>query len=263
MGQSKVYDNFALGMLEGLIFGDSLFSAKPLYDLIDKQFGSESELPQDKKKEDGAMLNIGIANLHNGTFVGFNEKFKTRDLVKVLKASVAYPAVFEPFDAWNSSWVSGSAIWNIDAAAPILRCKALGYSEEDIVIDAILDNADEIEQVDVSTYNAFHMVQRSLEVMNYFTARQGLGFAQQAFPKVTFRHVVGPKSAQWYDLESMFNNLLHHLIKWIPVSYSERDVRTLFARGQADAKAVLDKNRGVTGSNFQATKVISYKGSDL
>ena len=58
---------------------------------IDEQFGSSSELPQDKKKENGAMLNIGIANLHNGTFVGFNEKFKTRDLVKALKVAVPVP----------------------------------------------------------------------------------------------------------------------------------------------------------------------------
>ena len=45
MGRSKVYDNYALGMLEGLVFGDSLFDAKPLHDLIDEQFGSKSKLP--------------------------------------------------------------------------------------------------------------------------------------------------------------------------------------------------------------------------
>jgi predicted acylesterase/phospholipase RssA len=42
-------------------------------------------------------LNIGIANLLNGTFVSFNDNFKTRDLIKVLKASVSYPGVFQPF----------------------------------------------------------------------------------------------------------------------------------------------------------------------
>ena len=39
-------------------------------------------------------LNIGIANLNNGSFVSFNNNFKTKDLIKVLKASVSFPSIF-------------------------------------------------------------------------------------------------------------------------------------------------------------------------
>lgn len=89
----------------------------------------------------------------NGTFVSFNDNFKTKDLLHVLKASVSYPGVFAPYEAWNSTWFSGSAIWGIDVAAPVLRCKAMGFKEEDIVMDVIIDSDVEIGEVDASKFN--------------------------------------------------------------------------------------------------------------
>lgn len=110
----------------------------------------------------------------NGTFVSFNDKFKTRDLLHALKASAVYPGIFEPYEAWNTTWLTGSSVWNIDVAAPILRCKAMGFAEEDIVIDAVLDDAVELPKVNVSSYNALQIGVRSYEVMNYYTARKAL-----------------------------------------------------------------------------------------
>jgi len=112
--------------------------------------------------------------MNNGTFVSFNDNFKTKDLLEVLKASVSYPGVFAPHEAWNSSWFSGSAIWGIDVAAPVLRCKAMGFKEEDIVMDVIIDSDVEIDEVDVSTYNVFQMGWRTYEVMNYYSAQDGV-----------------------------------------------------------------------------------------
>ena len=131
-------------MLSGFVFGDSLFNSAPLMDFLESYFG---KVPQDQKNSKLA-LNIGIANLMNGTFVSFNEKFKTRDLLKAMKASVSYPVIFEPTEAWNSSWVAGSQIWALDAAAPILRCRALGFADKDIVLDAVIDNANDLSDVD-------------------------------------------------------------------------------------------------------------------
>ena len=65
-------------------------------------------------------LNIGITNLFNGTFVSFNNNFKSKDLINAIKASVSYPGIFPPYEAWGSQWLSGSSIWNIDVAAPII-----------------------------------------------------------------------------------------------------------------------------------------------
>lgn len=106
----------------------------------------------------------------NGTFVSFNDNFKTRDLIHALKASVSYPGVFSPYEAWNSTWFSGSAIWGIDVAAPVLRCKAMGFNEEDIVIDAVIDNDVEIDQFDAAKANSIQMGIRTYEVMHYYSA---------------------------------------------------------------------------------------------
>ena len=146
-------------------------------DIIDKEFSKNLS-----EKNSVRDLNIGIANLNNGSFVSFNNNFKTRDLIKVLKASVSFPGIFEPLEEWNSTWISGSAIWKNDAAAPILRCKAKGFAEKDIIIDSIIDIHNEIDEFDASKANALEMGVRTYHVMNYYSARESLIKAQIAFP---------------------------------------------------------------------------------
>lgn len=158
--------------------------------------------------------------MYNGTFVSFNDNFKTRDLVDAIKASVSYPGIFKPHEAWDSQWFSGSAIWNIDVSAPILRCKALGYKEEDIVMDVILDNALEIDEVDVSSYNSIQVAWRTHEIMKYYGSREGIIHAQRAYPGVTFRHIVGPKGSAGID----FEYLMRKFFEWVPINYNTKDV---------------------------------------
>ena len=151
---------------------DGLFSSDPLYEVLDKELGQN--LTQKPAK---SMLNLGITNLNNGTFVSFNDKFKNRDLMHALKASLAQPTVFEPYNAWNTSWVAGQSIWELEASAPILRCLSKGFKEEDIVIDAVINKADHVPFMNVSNINSIQMAMRSLNLMDYYTSRQGLSFA--------------------------------------------------------------------------------------
>lgn len=217
VGSDSVYKSHTFGLLEGLVFRDGIYKADPIEKLIDEEFGSGDLHEKNSKR----ALNIGIANLMNGTFVSFNDKFKTRDILKVLKASVVYPGVFAPYEAWNTTWLTGSSVWNIDVAAPILRCKNMGYAEEDIIIDAVIDDASELPKVNVSNYNAIEMGIRSYEVVNFYTARKALLNAQIAYPSVTFRNVVGPKSS-WRDWS--FDQLYRNFFQWVPISYSKAEV---------------------------------------
>jgi predicted acylesterase/phospholipase RssA len=122
LGDSKVYNQWSLGVLEGYLMKDGLFNIDPLHKLLDKELGQNLT---DKPAK--SMLNLGIVDLNNGTFVSFNDKFKNRDLMHALKASVANPSTFEPYQAWNSSWIAGQSIWDLEASAPILRCLAKGF----------------------------------------------------------------------------------------------------------------------------------------
>ena len=78
----------------------------------------------------------------------------------------------------------------------------MGFSEDDIVLDVIVDSAPEIGEVDASRYNSIQMVWRSMEVVNYYGARDGILKAQKAYPKVQFRNIVGPNQS-WttFDLD--------------------------------------------------------------
>ena len=53
------------------MFEDSLYKSAPLMQLLDEKVGAESELDQEAKNAK-LMLNIGVTNLMNGTFVSFN-----------------------------------------------------------------------------------------------------------------------------------------------------------------------------------------------
>ena len=110
-----------------------------------------------------------------------------------MKASVSYPTIFEPFNAWDSLWVSGGEVWSIDASAPILQCLAMGYKEEQIVLDAIIDKEDHLEVVDASQYNAWQVLGRFMELEAYYNAHRMLMITQAAYPNVEYRHIIGPK----------------------------------------------------------------------
>ena len=92
-------------------------------------------------------------------------------MISALKASVSYPGIFPPYEAWGSQWLSGSSIWNIDVAAPVIQCLAMGFKQEDIVIDAIIDSANQLDEEDVQDFNSLQIGWRTLEVMKYYGAR--------------------------------------------------------------------------------------------
>lgn len=208
-----MYSNYNFGIPEGYIFHDGIVNGYPMMEIIDEIFGNQTIFPHDQKNSK-KKLNIGISNVVNGTFVSFNDNFKTRDLLHVLKASVSYPGVFSPYEAWDSSWFSGSAIWGIDVSAPILRCKAMGFEEKDIVIDAIIDSDKSIGEFDAANSNAIQVGLRSLEVINYYTALDGVIKAQRAFPDVQFRNIIGPTDS-WKSWNP--DTWMRKLLNFVPI----------------------------------------------
>jgi predicted acylesterase/phospholipase RssA len=56
-------------------------------------------------------------------------------------ASLSWPGLFPPAQAFGSEWFDGSAVYDIDIFTAIGKCKSLGYKDENIVVDAILTSA--------------------------------------------------------------------------------------------------------------------------
>lgn len=97
----------------------------------------------------------------------------------------------------------------MDAVAPILRCKQLGYNESSIVIDTILSNHDEIAPVNLDNSNTVGMLLRVWEVYSYYSAKAGLMRAQRLFPAIDFRYVIGPKNTpSIFELVPIVSTLL-------------------------------------------------------
>lgn len=132
----------------------------------------------------------------------FDEHTSSDDMIKVLQASLAYPGVFTPIEAFDSMWFSmlwlsynnlaGSSIYETDVISPILHCEMLGYKEEDIIIDVVLGGNPKLSSVMAQYYNSIKMAQRTLEIMNYYEVMFGLLRAKQGHPGVHFRYVIGP-----------------------------------------------------------------------
>jgi len=77
-----------------------------------------------------------------GEYVDFSEDKLTNnaDLVNVMFASLSTVGYYPPAEVFGSSYVDGAAVWDIDIFAAINRCEALGFKEDDIVIDVLLTN---------------------------------------------------------------------------------------------------------------------------
>jgi predicted acylesterase/phospholipase RssA len=52
------------------------------------------------------MVSVSVDKMRIGSFVNFNEHTTHDDLIKVLQASVSFPGVFSPIEAFGSMWFS-------------------------------------------------------------------------------------------------------------------------------------------------------------
>jgi hypothetical protein len=88
-----------------MYFQNSLYNSTNLNLYIENYF---------KQTEIKKHLNIGLANVLNGilflitpgSFINFDEHTSHNDMMKVLQASLSFPGVFLPIEAFNSLWFS-------------------------------------------------------------------------------------------------------------------------------------------------------------
>jgi hypothetical protein len=182
-----LYKSWLGGLPQGLLIEGGLYNSAPLKTFLNSQFSSTS-----LKRS----LNVGIVDLLSGLYVNYNEEMlaDTKDLESVMYASFS-PVVFTaPAAVLGSSFVDGAAVWDIDIFSAINNCEALGFKEENIVVDVLLTIDKKVEVEDTESYNSLQMLYRYLTISRYYGAMDGLTRAQFAYPKVNFRNVVGPST---------------------------------------------------------------------
>jgi predicted acylesterase/phospholipase RssA len=72
-------------------------------------------------------LSIGVTNVLNGAFSTFNEHHPISELLKILQASLSFPGITPPVEAFDSLYFSGASIYENDVMGAINHCERLGY----------------------------------------------------------------------------------------------------------------------------------------
>jgi len=178
-------------------------------------------------------LDIGITNVIDGSYRDFSQDDVTQDnnLVDAMFASMSFAGFFPPADVLGSQWFDGSAVWDIDIFSSINKCKDLGYSNSDIVVDVIMTSSANLKQVQAEDYKSIGMLFRYLEISSFYNSMDGLLRARFAYKDVNFRYVITPT-------ESMPSSLY-------PLNLNQDDVQKIMDMGYNDAKnTVKQHNEG-------------------
>jgi hypothetical protein len=103
---------------------------------------------------------------------------------------MSFAGYFPPAEVLGSKFFDGSAARDIDIISAINRCVELGFTDEDIVVDAIMTTLANLK--DTHDKKSIGMLLRYLEISSYYNAMDGLLRAKFAFPNVKFRYVISP-----------------------------------------------------------------------
>ena len=170
---------------------------------------------------------MAVTNVLNGQFEIFDEHDSIDDLLTVLKASIAFSGVSPAVELKDSIYFSGKTVYENDVLSVINHCEALGYYEEDIVIDTILSGLIDVSPFDAKSANAFNVLSRSSEIFKYYQHMHGIMRAKDGHRNVNFRYVVAPS----FNMPS----------KIMPLSYTKEEATTLISQGESDAERTIYK----------------------
>ena len=185
-GNTALYKDWPGGVTEGLLMKGGLWNDKPLLNFLTSEMADIS--PNQR------YVDVGLTNILTGTYQNYySSDLSVSELVDVMYGSFAYAGFFAPEEAMNSSWFTGSTIFDLDIFSVVNKCLET-HLPEDIVVDVIMTNAKTLKQVNAENFKSSEMVWRFLHVMRYYSVMDGLLRAQFAYPTVNFRNIVSPSS---------------------------------------------------------------------
>ena len=196
-GNSKLYQNWWGGVIDGLFTKGGIYDSAPMKDFIKKEFPATTTMKR--------PVSVGIVDVLSGQYLPFTEANLTSgdNLINSLYASFALPGFFAPVEAFGSKWFDGSAVYDIDIFSAVSRCIEKGYKQSDVVIDVLLTSSAGLKQVDAHDYKSISMLFRFLEINSYYSSMDGILRAKFAYPTATFRYAIAPTKSlptSWYPL---------------------------------------------------------------
>ena len=223
--RDDVYQSWAGGYVEGLLFQTSLVDSSPFAQYLQKKV----KAPFQRKTV------IGASDANTGIFVTWNETnlLSTDDLVQALMASTAIPLYF-PYINWGqSTYIDGSLIIGADIEDAIDRCFEIVSNQEDIIIDVISSHNHHPKDVYAGNYNTLQVLQRALEILLYGMENFQYYLSRLDYPKVNFRYFIQPSKS----LPGTFS----------PYGFDPENIATDIAIGQKDGAAAVATGKLGTG----------------
>jgi len=161
-------------------------------------------------------------------------------LHKAIDASTAYPGFFDPVeDIDDEVYYDGGTSFSINIADAINRCRDMGFAEENIVLDVILNTAATIKEKETKDYTSIPMLIRYLEIRLFYNTMDLLERAKDGFRTVNFRYTIAPTS----KLDSGL----------LPFNFSKKQIQNNLQKGREDAQRAIDQ-----GDNVMTDLLIKY-----
>eukprot|EP00347_Sterkiella_histriomuscorum_P008922 403343227 len=220
---SDVYEPWTLGWVSGLTTQRGLYN----------NFNLKQTLAKDLKPfgKVAKKLVVSAVDVNSGKYITFDETMPFSDLPTAVLASSSIPFLFPPTKFQGHLLMDGGTVWNTNMVSAVDKCKELGFSEKDVLIDILLLNQPSLSKEDrTKDLTAIENYFRRREIAGYYDTLSDVESFKRAQPNVEIRHLFIPSVPLSSGLGKM--------------SFDWKDTEFMFEAGKVDAKAYLDSVSG-------------------
>lgn len=145
------------------------------------------------------------------------------DIISGIIASSSIPGIFPAEDTRGQQFVDGGAKTSVNVIDAVNRCLEIVSDPKDIIVDVVLCSGEKYTDVDPTPDRLINVLIRSLEVLRYDSAMDCVTKAQEAYPDVTFRHILYPQ-------KTLAGGVL---------SFTQKEIQEMIQQGYDEAKAAI------------------------
>jgi len=221
--KSDFIKDWWFGLTEGLLFRSSLFDNSHMKDSMKKKL-MDKELKRD--------FITGAIDFQTGDYFTWDKKsLPEQDYLDAVISSASYLAALPPHLFRGKYYIDGGYRTTIDIVSGIHKCLENNFTEDNIVVDAILLSSDIDSSLDLKKISPLGVYLRSVDIVWYGLTIGNFQEAITYFPQVEFRYVVstnklGPGAGNKFD-------------------FNIEEIKRMIELGEEDAKNIVKKGSGV------------------
>merc|ERR1711937_101099 len=176
------------------------------------------------------MGSIGATELNRGLLETWNETVQPNVLVNALMASSAIPGAFEMIRGVRDTskyYSDGGTKMGVDVFNTVVRCRDLGYADEEIVVDTLLTaGLQPLTAIKTASFNYSAVNNRVSDLKTFDDTMDAVGWGEIAYPNVNWRYLILPSTPLPGDGKTFDPSQMAQMVK----------------QGEADAKAAVQSS---------------------